>query len=148
MHPEPHDELRVSSFRDLDTTTLYAILRLRAEVFVVEQKCFYQDLDGRDTEAGTRHVWLARDGEVLAYLRVLDDGEHQRIGRVVTAPSARGAGRAQRLVAEALTVIGHRPSVLAAQAHLADFYGRFGYEQTGPEYLEDGIPHVPMARPA
>ncbi len=146
MHPEPHDEMRVASFRDLDTTTLYAILKLRGDVFVVEQKCFYADLDGRDTEPGTRHVWLSRGGEILAYLRILDDGGHERIGRVLTAPAARGAGLAHRLMAEALTVIGNRPSVLDAQAHLVRFYTKFGYVQTGPEYLEDGIPHIPMSR--
>jgi ElaA protein len=144
MRPEPHDELRVASFRDLDTTTLYAILKLRCDVFVVEQKCFYADLDGRDTEPGTRHVWLSRGNEIVAYLRILDDGDAERIGRVVVAPPARGAGYASRLMAEALTVIGNRTSILGAQAHLARFYAKFGYEQTGPEYLEDGIPHVPM----
>ena len=71
---------------------------------------------------------------------------HERIGRVLTAPAARGAGLAQRLMTEALTVIGNRPSVLDAQAHLVGFYTRFGYAQTGPEYLEDGIPHVPMSQ--
>jgi ElaA protein len=146
MHPEPREELRVASFRDLDTTTLYAILRLRGDVFVVEQKCAYPELDGRDTEPGTRHVWLARGEEILAYLRILDDGDAERIGRVLTAPAARGAGLAQRLMDEALTVIGNRPSVLDAQAHLVGFYARFGYRPTGPEYLEDGIPHVPMLR--
>jgi len=148
MQPEPRDEVRVASFRDLDTTTLYAILKLRADVFVVEQKCFYADLDGRDTEPGTRHVWLSRGEEMVAYLRILDDGEAERIGRVVTAPGARGEGHAQRLMAEALTVIGNRPSVLDAQAYLVDFYTKFQYQQTGPEYLEDGIPHVPMRREA
>jgi ElaA protein len=148
MHPDPHDEIRVASFRDLDTTTLYTLLKLRGDVFVVEQKCFYADLDGRDTEPGTRHVWLARGDEMLAYLRILDDGDAQRIGRVVVAPAARGAGLAQRIMAEALTVVGNRPSVLDAQAHLVAFYTRFGYEVTGPEYLEDGIPHVPMLRAA
>ncbi len=138
----------MASFRDLDTTTLYAILKLRGDVFVVEQKCFYADLDGRDTEPGTRHVWLSRRDEILAYLRILDDGDAERIGRVVTAPAARGAGHAQRLMTEALAVIGNRPSVLDAQAHLVRFYTTFGYEQTGPEYLEDGIPHVPMRREA
>jgi ElaA protein len=112
MHPEPHDELRVASFRDLDATALYAILKLRCDVFVVEQKCFYADLDGRDTEPGTRHVWLSRAGEIIAYLRILDDGDVERIGRVVTAPGARGAGHAGRLMAQALTVIGNRTSVL------------------------------------
>lgn len=147
MHPEPHDELRVASFRDLDTTTLYGILKLRADVFVVEQDCVYGDLDGRDLEPGTRHLWFERDGEIRAYLRVLSDHGAERIGRVVTARSARGAGLAGRLLTEALAVVGNRPSVLDAQAYLTGFYARFGFEATGPEYVEDGIPHVPMARP-
>jgi ElaA protein len=148
MHPEPRDDLRSASFIDLDTTTLYGILRLRSEVFVVEQECIYPDLDGRDTEPGTQHVWFERNGEIRAYLRILHDGELQRIGRVVTAPKARGLGLAGRLVEEALTIIGKRPSVLDAQAYLAGFYAKFGYEPTGPEFIEDGIPHIPMSRPA
>jgi ElaA protein len=144
MHPEPSVELRVSSFRDLDTTTLYAILKLRIDVFVVEQKCAYPELDGRDAEPGTRHLWLARGDEIIAYLRILDDGAAERIGRVVVAAGERGAGWAGRIMAEALTVIGNRTSVLDAQAHLAGFYAKFGYQQTGPEYLDDGIPHIPM----
>lgn len=146
MHPEPRDELRVASFRDLDTTTLYGILKLRSEVFVVEQDCVYLDPDGRDAEPGTRHVWFERDGEVRAYLRILADAGVERIGRVVTAPDARGNGLAGRLITEALTIIGSRPSVLHAQAHLAAYYSRFGFQQSGAEYVEDGIPHVPMAR--
>ena len=148
MHPEPHDELRTASFRDLDTTALYAILKLRADVFVVEQECAYGDMDGRDDEPGTRHLWFTRDGEIRAYLRLLNDGDAKRIGRVVTAKSARGAGLAGRLMTEALTVVGNRPSVLDAQAHLVDFYARYGFRPTGPEFLEDGIPHVPMRRDA
>ncbi|MEU8813829.1 GNAT family N-acetyltransferase [Actinoplanes sp. NPDC048796] len=146
MQPEQHDEFRSASFRDLDTTTLYAILKLRADVFVVEQECAYGDLDGRDDEPGTRHLWITRDDEIRAYLRILDDGETQRIGRVVTAKSARGTGLAGRLITEALTIIGNRPSVMHAQAHLTDYYARFGFRPDGPEYLEDGIPHVPMRR--
>ncbi|WP_433791631.1 GNAT family N-acetyltransferase [Actinoplanes sp. CA-252034] len=146
MHPEPHDELRVASFRDLDTTTLYEILKLRSEVFVVEQECAYLDPDGRDVEPGTRHLWFAQGRTVQAYLRILSEHGVERIGRVVTAPDARGRGLAGRLITEAITVIGNRPSVLHAQAHLAGYYGRFGYVVNGPEYLEDGIPHVPMAR--
>lgn len=146
VHPEPHDELRVASFRDLDTTTLYEILKLRSEVFVVEQECAYLDPDGRDTEPGTRHLWFARGQQVRACLRILDDAGVDRIGRVVTAPDARGIGLAGRLIAEAITVIGGRPSVLDAQAHLVGFYRRFGYAVDGAEYLEDGIPHVPMFR--
>ena len=148
MHPEPQDELRSASFRDLDTTTLYALLKLRTDVFVVEQNCPYAELDGRDDEPATRHLWVERDGEIRAYLRVLNDGDVERIGRVATAKTARGAGLAGRLMAEALTIIGNRPSVLDAQAHLMEFYARFGYRPAGPEYVEDGIPHVPMAREA
>jgi ElaA protein len=147
MHPEPREEIRVASFRDLDVTTLYAILKLRVDVFVVEQKCPYPELDGRDDEPGTRHVWLARGDEVLAYLRILDEGGTERIGRVVTAPAARQGGHASRLMEHALTVVGNRPAVLGAQAHLAGFYARFGFEITGERYVEDGIPHVPMKRP-
>jgi ElaA protein len=148
MHPEPQDEVRTASFRDLEIGTLYALLKLRSEVFVVEQECHYQDLDGRDDEPGTRHVWLSRGDEIRAYLRILDDGDVLRIGRVVTSGKARGAGLAGRLMDEALTIIGNRPSVLDAQAYLVGFYTRFGYRQTGPEFLEDGIPHVPMLREA
>jgi ElaA protein len=141
-------ELHVATFAELDARSLYAVLKLRCDVFVVEQECAYPELDGRDTEAGTRHLWFSDDHGVTAYLRVLDDGDVQRIGRVVTAPRARGAGQAGRLVRAALTEIGDRPSVLDAQAHLVGFYGRYGYEPNGPEYVEDGIPHVPMIRAA
>ena len=148
MHPEPHADVRVASFADLDTTTLYALLKLRSDVFVVEQQCAYADVDGRDTEPGTRHVWLSRDRDVLAYLRILADDGTERIGRVVVAKTERGAGHAGRLLAHALTVIGNRDSVLEAQAQLVGFYQRYGYTATGPQYLEDGIVHVPMRRPA
>jgi ElaA protein len=141
-------ELRISTFRELDASTLYAILRLRGDVFVVEQKCFYADLDGRDTEPGTRHLWFVDGDRIVAYLRILDDGEHARIGRVLTAADARGAGLAGQLMSEALQVIGDRSSVLDAQAHLVSFYHRFGYDEAGPEFIEDGIPHVPMLRAA
>jgi ElaA protein len=141
-------ELRISTFRELDTSTLYAILRLRGDVFVVEQKCLYADLDGRDTEPGTRHLWFDDGDRIVAYLRILDDGEHARIGRVLTAAEARGAGLAGRLMSEALTVIGNRASVLDAQAHLVGFYEKLGYTANGPQYDEDGIPHVPMLRAA
>jgi len=146
MHPQPQDELRVASFHDLTPGTLYDLLRLRSEVFVVEQECVYPDLDGRDAEPGTRHLWFDRDGKVRAYLRILDDEGTARIGRVVTAKSARGAGLAGRLIERALELIGDGPVVLHAQAYLVGFYSRYGFKATGPEYVEDGIPHVPMGR--
>ena len=142
------EHLHSARFADLDTATLYALLRLRVDVFVVEQACAYPEIDGRDTEPGTRHLWLSRDdASPVAYLRTLDEPDGTvRIGRVVVTASARGSGAAGRLMAAALNEIRSRPSLLDAQAHLVGFYERFGYSATGPEYLEDGIPHVPMAR--
>jgi ElaA protein len=141
--------LHVATFADLDAVTLYALLRLRVDVFVVEQRCPYPELDGRDLEPGTRHLWLADEAGVpVAYLRVLDDGDRARIGRVCVARSARGRGHAQRLVRAALELIGARPCDLHAQSHLTGLYARFGFVASGPEYVEDGIPHVPMTRPA
>ncbi|MEV7226265.1 MULTISPECIES: GNAT family N-acetyltransferase [Polymorphospora] len=146
MQPQT-TETRVASFADLDTRTLHDLLRLRIDVFVVEQECAYPEIDGRDTEPGTRHLWLARAGTPVAYLRILADPDGvERIGRVLVARAARGDGLAGRLMTEALRVVGNRPSVLDAQAHLAGFYARFGYTPTGPEYVEDGIPHIPMRR--
>ncbi len=130
-------------FDQLSVAELYDILRLRAEVFVVEQNCPYLDPDGRDPEPGTRHVWIGTP--VDAYLRVLDDGSVRRIGRVVTRPAARSGGLAAQLVEY---VLGSTPGPLAldAQSHLVDWYARFGFTVAGDEYLEDGIPHTPMRR--
>ena len=132
-------------FAELDTTTLYAVARLRQEVFVVEQACPYPDLDGRDPEPGTRHVLLEDDG-LLGYGRVLDDGDVWRVGRIVLAPAARGQGLADVVMHTALAVCPGRPVVLDAQAPLAGWYATFGFAVDGPEFLEDGIPHVPMRR--
>jgi ElaA protein len=131
---------------DLDPRTLYRILALRSEVFVVEQDCVYLDLDGRDLEPDARQVWIERDGEVIATLRLLRDPDCARIGRVVTAPAARGGGVAAALMTRAIELAGSVDVVLDAQAHLADWYGRFGFVRDGAEFVEDGIPHVPMRR--
>ena len=133
------------SFDELDPVTAYGIWRLRSEVFVVEQQSPYPDLDGRDLEPGTRHVF-AREGEVtIAYLRVLEEPDGgARIGRVCVAPTHRSAGWAGRLMARALAEIGDRPSVLDAQVQLTDWYVGFGYEVTGPAFEDDGVLHVPM----
>jgi ElaA protein len=119
-------------------------------VFVVEQACPYPELDGRDTEPETEHRWLpgADGAPVGAYLRVLTDAASggRRIGRVVTAPASRGHGLAGRLVDAVLADHGGGPLVLDAQAHLEHWYARWGFTADGPEFLEDGIPHVPMRR--
>ena len=131
-------------FAQLDAATAYAVWRLRQDVFVVEQECPYPDLDGRDDEPGTRHVVLDEDGRVLGYARVLDDGGVWRIGRVVLAREARGRGLADALMGTALQLSKGRDVVLDAQSQLAGWYATFGFEVDGPEFLEDGIPHLPM----
>jgi ElaA protein len=141
--------------RDLDSETLYAVLRLRCEVFVVEQHCPYQDVDGRDLAGDTHHL-LAREGsQLLAYLRLLAPCAALpavAIGRVITAPAARGQGLGHQLMERAVQACGQLwpgcPLYLSAQAHLQAYYGRYGFTARGDGYLEDGIPHIDMHRPA
>jgi ElaA protein len=140
--PSLHDR----PLAELAPETLYRILQLRAAVFVVEQDCAYLDLDDRDLEPGARQLWIADDaGAVMAAARILDDGDARRIGRVVTQPHHRHGGLASQLIEHFLATT-DGPWRLEAQAHLVDWYGRFGFVADGPEYLEDGIPHVPMLR--
>ncbi|TCO56849.1 GNAT family N-acetyltransferase [Actinocrispum wychmicini] len=129
---------------------LQSVLQLRAEVFVVEQKAAYLDVDGRDLEPGTIHYWLAKDDRVLAYLRVLTEPDGElRIGRVCTALTARGSGLGQEVMAAAVADLGDAPSVLDAQTYARAFYERFGYVAEGEEYRdEDDIPHITMRRAA
>jgi ElaA protein len=140
----------VAAFADLAPGTVYALLRLRSDIFVVEQSCAYPDIDGRDLEPASRHVWLTDGpGEApIAYLRVLDDDGTARIGRVCVDRAHRGAGHAGSLMAAALEIVGRRPAVLDAQTYATSVYERAGFVADGPEYVEDGIPHVPMRRPA
>lgn len=134
-------------FAELGVGTLYALLRLRTDVFVVEQEDPYPELDGRDTEPGTLHLWLARHERPVAYLRLLDEADGSaRVGRVVVAADERGHGLAGALMDEALRLVGDRRCVLGAQAHLAGFYARYGFVRSGPDYLDGRIPHVPMVR--
>lgn len=133
---------------DLDAEDFYRMLRLRVDVFVVEQECPYPELDGRDLEETTRHFWIdSVDGYVLGYLRLLEDRDGTfRIGRVCTAKGARGLGLARKLMRAAVAEVQHSPAVLAAQTYATDFYRSFGFVEDGVEYLEDGIPHVNMRR--
>lgn len=135
---------------DLDPRTLYEILALRVQVFVVEQTCPYPELDGRDLEDRARHFWLGGDGDpepVLGTVRLLKEpsGEY-RIGRLCTAGAVRGRGLGRQLMEAVLAETGARPSVLDAQDHLAPFYAAFGYRTTGDPYDWDGVAHVPMRR--
>jgi ElaA protein len=138
-------DIRDAAFADLDARTLYGILALRCEVFVVEQNCVYLDPDGRDLEPDTRQVWIERDGSVVATLRLLRDPDGTpRIGRVATARSARGAGLAAALMRRTLQLVPEGDVVLGAQSYLEQWYAQFGFVRDGADYVEDGIPHLPM----
>ena len=139
--------VRHSALADLDPVTLHDVMALRQRVFVVEQNCVYPDLDGRDVEPLTEHVWTADEQGPTAYLRVLTEPDGAaRIGRVCTRADARGTGLAAALMADVLDRNPGRVVLLEAQEHLAGWYGRFGFTVTGPGYIEDGIPHLPMRR--
>ncbi|GAA2131680.1 GNAT family N-acetyltransferase [Nocardioides bigeumensis] len=142
----PAAQVRDLTFADLDAETAYAVWRLRQQVFVVEQHSPYPDLDGRDLEPTTRHLLVEEDGAVVAYARVVDDGETVRVGRVVVEPTARGRGLADALMQVALDGDGDRAVVLDAQTEVAGWYATYGFEVTGPEFDDDGVLHLPMRR--
>ncbi len=134
------------TFDALDVHQLYRILALRQRVFVVEQSCAYLDADGADQVS--RHLWAERGGEIVAYARIVPAGvkyDEVAIGRVITAPEARGTGLGRELMRRAIAAVG-APVRLSAQAHLEKFYRELGFVRTSDIYDEDGIPHVEMVR--
>jgi len=140
------------SFNQLTALQLYAALRLRAEVFVVEQACAFQDLDGADPAC--HHLLGWGEGVVQAYARLVPAGvkyAEASIGRVVTSPAARGRALGHVLMARACEELvglwGAQAIRIGAQAHLQGFYAQHGFETVSEPYLEDGIPHVEMLRP-
>ncbi|MCR2784871.1 MULTISPECIES: GNAT family N-acetyltransferase [unclassified Microbacterium] len=132
----------------MDPIILYSVLKLRVDVFVVEQRAAYDDLDGRDVEPAARLHWAEEDGSVLATLRVLADADGWRIGRVATAVAARGRGLAAELMRRAIAGRAGQVIVLDGQLQLERWYQRFGFTRSGEIFVEDGIPHVPMTRAA
>ena len=131
---------------------LYDVLSLRSEVFVVEQNCAFQDIDRQDLDA---HHLLGYNeaGELVAYARLFDAGKcyaEASIGRVIVAQLFRRYGLGRELMRQALAhsdaLFGPQANKIGAQQHLEEFYNEFGYEQCGPMYVEDGIPHIPMRR--
>jgi len=141
----------ISDFTSLSPTLLYAILRLRQAVFVVEQNCVYQDLDNLD-QCGD-HLCLLRNGEPIAYQRCLPPGSafaESSIGRIIVAPESRGERLGSRLVQRGIEHNRARwpdsPIRIGAQAHLQSFYAALGFRVAGNLYLEDGIEHIHMLR--
>lgn len=131
---------------------LYALLKLRVDVFVVEQNCPYPELDGKDDQA--LHLMLKCGSEIIAAARIFGphDDTPAKIGRVVVSPDHRGERLGGALMREALKACAERfpeaPVFLSAQAHLQRFYDSFGFKPVSEEYLEDGIPHVDMVKDA
>lgn len=147
MLSEP--ELRRAAGDQLDVATMYGLLWLRIEVFVVEQACYWQDLDGRDLDPTTRHFWFvdpSSGSDPLGCLRLLREPDYWKIGRVCVVSPARGRGLAAGLMRAALDEVGAEPCVLDAQSQLVGFYESFGFKVTGPEFADDGILHLPMRR--
>jgi ElaA protein len=143
-------DYRLAPVASIDPLALYRILWLRVSVFVVEQEAAYPEIDGRDIEPGAELMWAEDDGEVVSTLRLLSETDAMRIGRVATAPSARGRGVAAELMRRAVARCEERapetPIVLDAQAQLELWYARFGFVVSGEPFTEDGIPHLPMRR--
>ncbi|HRN36173.1 MAG TPA: GNAT family N-acetyltransferase [Flavobacteriales bacterium] len=139
----------VTQLNGMDALLLHDVLRLRVDVFVVEQQCAYAELDGLDAEA-THVVGRTAEGGLVAYCRILppQDGGLPHIGRVVVAAQHRGRGHGRELMHQALAAVrlhyGSARCEMAAQAHLQKFYEEFGFMVRGKAYLLDGIPHVDM----
>ena len=152
MHPDVDtvavvtNEIHTGHVAQINPVTLYRILRLRSEVFVIEQNCVYADMDGRDLEPEAVQLWIERSDDVVATLRIVADPAGRRIGRVVAARSARSDGLGAVLMARALELAAGNDIVLDAQTYLERWYERFGFRRNGKEFIEDGIPHVPMIR--
>ena len=141
---------KTATFEQLNTTQLYQILALRSEVFVLEQDCAYQDMDGID--ALSHHVWAETDQQLFAYARilppVLNPNEHVSIGRVVVAEAQRkdqwGKKLMQYAINYALESFPESTIEISAQTYLTHFYQNLGFVNTGNFYLEDDIPHQTM----
>jgi len=138
---------------ELSVSALYEVLKLRCEVFVVEQACAYLDVDGDDLVGENRHLLGWRDNQLVAYARILkneDDFAPVVIGRVIVSPQVRGEKLGyqlmERAVASCQRYWPQHPLYLGAQAHLQPFYAHFGFSPVTDIYDEDGIPHIGMAR--
>ena len=139
--------IHTKSFKELTLHELYSFLKLRTDIFVVEQNCPYPELDGADEKA--IHLYIKEDDAVIAYLRIIPSKTGTaRIGRVVTKIEHRGKGLSSQLMKRAMEYIReHYPEdtmILSAQEHLKEYYGSFGFKAVSEVYLEDGIPHVDM----
>ena len=142
----------IKRFNELSTHELYTVLQLRAEVFVVEQDCVYQDLDNKDLDA--YHVLGVLDTKIVAYARIFKPGDYfleSSIGRIVVKKEFRKFQYGYQLVQNSILFIENNLQqntiLISAQSYLTKFYNSLGFTQVGEEYLEDGIPHIKMLKP-
>ncbi|MBE6515084.1 MAG: GNAT family N-acetyltransferase [Methanocorpusculum parvum] len=140
-------QLLVKHFTELSAAELYAILRARQDVFVVEQNCPFPEIDGKDLDA--YHLWFEENGDILAYARVLDRGvsfETPAVGRVISIRRREGLG--SRILSEGIRIASEKYSaeavMLEAQVYARKLYEKQGFVQVSEEFLEDGIPHIIM----
>ena len=143
-------EHQVKSFQELSLEEFHDIIALRIQIFIIEQNCPYQEVDGKDKLA--HHLFFKNEkDEIIAVTRILPQGisyPEVAIGRVVVHEAYRGTGLGNQLMADSMNFVrdkyGEVPVRLSAQKHLENYYGNHGFKSTGKEYLEDGIPHVEM----
>lgn len=141
----------IKLFQELTLDELYSLLHLRTEVFVVEQNCVYQDMDGKDRKA--LHVLGYKDKELVAYSRIFKPGDYFKepsIGRVLVKENKRTFKYGYKIMEASINAIEERFNKeeikVSAQSYLKKFYNNLGFKQDGEEYLEDGIPHIAMIR--
>ena len=144
-------EVTFKTFSELTTKELYQILQLRSEVFVVEQNCVYQDIDGKDEKA--IHIIGVVQNKIVAYTRCFKPDEYFKeasIGRVVVKKTERKLKRGNQIMIHSIkaieTLYQTKTIIISAQSHLKFFYNNFGFYSVGNEYLEDGIPHIEMIK--
>ncbi len=143
---------QIKRFAELNINELYDLLKLRIDVFVVEQTCYYPDLDDLDRHPDTLHMFCYQHEKMTAYLRILPKGlsyaDHPAIGRVIIEKSARGTGLGHQMMTKAIEtcqqVFPEQTIKISAQQHLEKFYQHHGFNTCSEMYLEDGIPHVSM----
>jgi len=144
-------DISIKTFNELSLDELYYLLQLRSEVFVVEQGCVYQDVDGKDQKA--LHIIGKKDNSIIAYTRIFKPGDYFKeasIGRVVVSEKARHLKYGHQLMEASIKAVEtsfHTKEIkLSAQKYLEKFYNNLGFKTIGDSYLEDGIPHIAMVK--
>ncbi|MDA9089323.1 GNAT family N-acetyltransferase [Maribacter arcticus] len=144
-------DIKVKKFNELTIQELYSLLKLRSEIFVVEQDCVYQDLDGKDTKS--LHVIGLKNNEVVAYTRIFKPGDYfdiASIGRVAVHKDHRKYGYGKDIMHASINAVNDKfkeqKIKISAQTYLNKFYTELGFEAIGEGYLEDGIPHIVMVK--